>query len=194
MARTAAPGTRERIVAAAVPLFYTQGVRAVGMAQVIAAAGCGKNLLYSHFPAKSDLVAAYLTAVRSERERRSGAALAAADGPREALIALVAEIAERIREPAFRGCAMRNYLTEFPATDDAPGRIARDYLASTRAQVGELAGGDVGLADRIWLIVEGLYATANRPGADRSAQTAVALVRELTAPLSRPPAPAPRSR
>ena len=185
MARTAAPGTRERIVAAATPLFYTQGVRAVGMAQVIAAAGCGKNLLYGHFPGKADLVAAYLTAVRAGRERSTIAALAAADGPRAALIALVGEIAERVREPAFRGCAMRNYLAEVPATDDAPGRIARDYLESSRRQIDDLVGllgGDTVLADRVWLIVEGLYASANRPDADHTAETAVALVQELTAP------------
>jgi len=184
MARTAAPGTRERIITAAAPLFYRYGVRAVGMAQVIEAAGCGKNLLYGHFPGKSDLVAAYLTVVRAERDRSIGAALAATDGPRAALVAVVAEIAERVREPAFRGCAMRIYLTEFPAIDDEPGRIARDYLTSTRGQIGDLVralDGDTVLADQIWLIIEGLYASANRPDTDQSAMAAVTLARSLLA-------------
>ena len=82
---------------------------------------------------------------------------------------MVAEIADRVREPGFRGCAIRNYLTEFPAEDDAPGRIARDYLESSRAGVDELAqavGGSPVPADRVWLIIEGLYAVAGRPDAD----------------------------
>ncbi|MEU8611182.1 TetR/AcrR family transcriptional regulator [Actinoplanes sp. NPDC048791] len=182
MARTAAPGTRARIVSTVAPLFYNQGVRAVGMAQIVAAAGCGKNLLYSHFPGKNELVAAYLSLVRAERERSTERALAAVCEGREAVVALVAEIADRVREPGFRGCAMRNYLTEFPAEDDAPGRVARDYLASSRARVDELvrvAGGSPRLADRVWLVIEGLYAVAGRPDAAQQADVAVALVRDL---------------
>ncbi|MGW4940813.1 TetR/AcrR family transcriptional regulator [Actinoplanes sp. NPDC004185] len=182
MARTAAPGTRARIVSTVAPLFYSQGVRAVGMAQIVAAAGCGKNLLYSHFPGKNELVAAYLSAVRAERERSTERALAAAGDGRAAVVALVAEIADRVREPDFRGCAMRNYLTEFPAEDDEPGRIAREYLASSRARVDELvraAGGSPVLADRVWLVIEGLYAVAGRPDAAQQAEVAVAMVKDL---------------
>ncbi|WP_052359419.1 TetR/AcrR family transcriptional regulator [Actinoplanes friuliensis] len=178
MARTAAPGTRERIVAAAAPLFYTQGIRAVGMAQVVEAAGCGKNLLYTHFPAKTDLVAAYLSLVRGERERSTGRAVQGARGPEEALIAVLGEIADRVREPGFRGCAMRNYLTEFPTGDDAPDRIARDYLASTEQQIRDLSRDDT-LADRLWLVVESLYAVAGRPDAPARARVAVDLATEL---------------
>ena len=64
MARTPAPGTRERILGVASRLFYDNGVRAVGMNRIITEAGTGKNLLYQHFPAKSDLVAAYLDRAR----------------------------------------------------------------------------------------------------------------------------------
>jgi AcrR family transcriptional regulator len=176
MARTSTPGTRERIVAAVVPLFSTRGVRAVGMAEIVATAGCGKNLLYSHFPGKSELAAAYLHAVRRERERSAERALAAAEG--DAALALVGEIADRVREPGFRGCAMRNYLTEFPAGDDEPARIARDYLASSRAQ---LAGhcADPLLADRLWLVVEALYAVAGRPDAARQAEIALTWAKDL---------------
>ena len=185
MARIAAPGTRERILATAARLFYTEGVRAVGMAQVIDAAGCGKNLLYGHFPSKSDLVAAYLEQARSGRDADARRALGAAgDDPGAALVALTAEIAGRVRRRAFRGCAFRNYLTEFPADDDAPARIARRYLKDTRAQVDDLTArlgraDTCELADRLWLILEGLYASTGAPNVSRAATVAVRFVEEL---------------
>ena len=89
MARKAAEGTRERILEAAAELFYARGVRAVGMSQIIDAAGCGKNLLYRHFPSKGDLVAAYLDAEAQYREQQARDVLSAAGGdPADQIVAL----------------------------------------------------------------------------------------------------------
>jgi AcrR family transcriptional regulator len=188
MARTAAPGSRERILRTAGDLFYRHGVRAVGMNQVIDAARCGKNLLYTHFPSKNDLVAAYLRACRQERDRSSAAATGgvAADDPAARLHALVGEVAATATRSDFRGCAFRLYLTEFPEDEGEPARVARDYLRDTRAEIdGLVARLDVRdpgqLADRIWLIVEGLYATAARPGSAAAAATAIRLIEDLLA-------------
>ncbi|MEU4428055.1 TetR/AcrR family transcriptional regulator [Actinoplanes sp. NPDC024001] len=177
MARTPAPGTRETILTAAAGLFYEHGVRAVGMAQVVEAAGCGKNLLYRHFPSKAELAAAYLALARRERERSATEALRWASGPREQLIALISEIADIVRRPGYRGCAFRNYLTEFRGEDDVAARAAKAYLDDTRAEVDRLVGewgGDGLLADRIWLIINGLYA-----GPPSQAGVAVDWAREL---------------
>jgi AcrR family transcriptional regulator len=190
VARTPAPGTRERILTTASRLFYSRGVRAVGMNQIITEAGTGKNLLYSHFPTKSDLVAAYL--LRAQEFRLAGARRAreSADGDaRSQLIATVAEVATLVQHPRFRGCAFRNYLAEFPdetgtaergtaetgtgaagddAGDDAaptPAAVARDFLAATRedlaAQVAALDVADPDrLTEELWLIVDGLFLQA----------------------------------
>jgi AcrR family transcriptional regulator len=177
MARTPTPGTRETILTAAAGLFYEHGVRAVGMAQVVEVAGCGKNLLYRHFPSKAELAAAYLALARRERERSAAEALRWAAGPREQLLALVGEIADMVRRPGYRGCAFRNYLTEFPGEDDAPARAAKSYLSDTRAEIDRLVGelgGDALLADRIWLIVNGLYG-----GPPSQAQVAMDWVEDL---------------
>jgi AcrR family transcriptional regulator len=186
VARTAAPDSRERILRTAGALFYRHGVRAVGMNQVIDAAGCGKNLLYTYFPSKNDLVAAYLRACRQERDKSSAAAIDAVphDDPTERLRALIAEIAATVTRPDFRGCAFRLYLHEFPQDDGEPGRLARDYLRDTRAEVdtlvARLPAAEPGqLADQIWLIVEGLYATAARPDCASAAQAATRLVDDL---------------
>ncbi|WIM92630.1 TetR/AcrR family transcriptional regulator [Actinoplanes oblitus] len=180
MPRTPTPGTRDAILRTASGLFYRHGVRAVGMAQVIDAAGCGKNLLYRHFPSKADLAAAYLSLVRAERDRSIGAALRPATDPAARLVALVSEVAELVSDPAYRGCAFRNYLTEFPGEDDEPARIAKTYLRDTRAQVDDLVaalGKPARDADRIWLLIGGLHG-----GSAEQAPVAVAWVRELVAP------------
>ena len=204
MARTPAPGTRERILTTASRLFYEHGVRAVGMNQIITEAGTGKNLLYSHFPTKSDLVAAYLR--RAQEFRLAGARRAreSADGDaRSQLIATVAEVATLVQHPRFRGCAFRNYLAEFPdetgagetgtadSGDDAaptPAGVAHDFLAATRedlaAQVAALDVADPDrLTEELWLIVDGLFLQAayrrrldGRVGADAAVDLAGRLV------------------
>ncbi|WP_328306654.1 TetR/AcrR family transcriptional regulator [Actinomycetospora sp. NBC_00405] len=186
MARTPAPGTRERILTTASRLFYEHGVRAVGMNQIITEAGTGKNLLYSHFPTKSDLVAAYLRRAQEFRVAGARRARESADGDaRSQLIATVAEVATLVQHPRFRGCAFRNYLAEFPnetgtaetgtaetgttdTGDDAPptpAAVARDFLAATRedlaAQVAALDVADPErLTEELWLIVDGLFLQA----------------------------------
>src|SRR5262249_40441748 len=49
---------RERLVAAAIELFYRKGFGAVGIDQVIAAAGVTKSTFYKHFESKVDLMVA----------------------------------------------------------------------------------------------------------------------------------------
>ncbi|WP_285586215.1 TetR/AcrR family transcriptional regulator [Actinomycetospora sp. NBRC 106378] len=189
MPRTPAPGTRERILGTASRLFYAHGVRGVGMNRIITEAGTGKNLLYVHFPTKDDLVAAYLGRTREWRAESARRALAAAgEGPREQLVAIVAEVARIADRSDFRGCAFRNYLAEFPDDEaPAPAAVAREHLAESRATIERLAGelgvdDPAGLAEQLWLLVDGLYVQATYRDRDerrRGADAAVALARRL---------------
>ncbi len=52
--------TRERIVAAATRLFYSEGIRATSVDAVAEKAGVTKKTLYYHFQTKDELIAAYL--------------------------------------------------------------------------------------------------------------------------------------
>ena len=61
MPRSTTP-TRERIVSAAIKLFYSEGIRSVSLDAVAAKAGVTKRTLYYHFESKDELVAAYLEA------------------------------------------------------------------------------------------------------------------------------------
>ena len=64
-AGTTAPpsAARARILDTATRLFYAHGLRAVGVDTIIAESGVAKATFYKHFPAKDDLVAAYLDKV-----------------------------------------------------------------------------------------------------------------------------------
>ncbi len=184
MARTPAPDTRDRNLDAVTPLFYGRGVRAVGMSEVVAAAGCGKNLLYSHFPSKDDLAAAYLERFRTVLDRAAEDAVrAAGDDPAERLVALVGEVAERVHDPRSRGCPFRNHLTESTDHDALPARLCRDYLADSRERIRGLAtalgvADPAGLTDRIALVLDGLHAGAAHGAGGSAGATAVALARE----------------
>lgn len=167
MARTAAPDGRDRILDVAARLFYEQGIRAVGMKQIIDEAGSGKSLLYGHFATKDDLVEAYLERAAARLERSSARALqAAGDDPGERIVALVTEAGHRILRPGGRGCPFRNYLVEFPDGDE-PAALARRTLTESHSVLDrsakELAGPVTGavLAEQIGLIMDGLFARAS---------------------------------
>lgn len=185
MPRTADAEARDRVVAAASRLFYAKGIRAVGMSEVIAEAGCGKNLVYRYFPSKDDLVAAYLERFLDTRERLARqAADEAGDDPREQILALTRDILDRSRHRAYRGCAARNYLVESHGERDAAAEVARAYLKRSRRDLRSRVGA-VGVADpdvvteRIWLIHEGLYGCGVHGTGKAAGAQAVAMVEEL---------------
>jgi AcrR family transcriptional regulator len=53
-------GTRDRLIAAALKLFYAEGIGAVTVDAIAAKAGVTKRTLYYHFSSKDDLIVAYL--------------------------------------------------------------------------------------------------------------------------------------
>ncbi|GAP56702.1 uncharacterized HTH-type transcriptional regulator YxaF, partial [Arthrobacter sp. Hiyo6] len=59
-ARVPAGPAREKILATAFRLFYAQGLRAAGIDTIIAESGISKATFYKYFPAKDELILAYL--------------------------------------------------------------------------------------------------------------------------------------
>ena len=51
---------KERILETADRLFYSRGIRAVGVDTIAAEIGISKRTLYNHFSSKDELIAAYL--------------------------------------------------------------------------------------------------------------------------------------
>jgi AcrR family transcriptional regulator len=157
------------------------------MAQIVGAAGCGKNVLYRHFPSKDELVLAYLRRMADRLDPAMDAAVEGLDKiPSAALVAITREVADRVTARGFRGCPFRNYLREMRDPSDLPGRFAMTEVRALRRRVDKLVGRvdaedrDL-LGDQIWLVLEGLYASAPYGDRTEAATTAVGMVQDLLA-------------
>ncbi|MFD9130552.1 TetR/AcrR family transcriptional regulator [Kitasatospora sp. NPDC059571] len=119
---------RERLLETASGLFYAEGVQAVGVDRLIAAAGVTKATFYRHFPGKDELVLAYLQQRDRDIRARFGAAAATVHDPRQTLQLLVDTLADEICGPGFRGCPFINAAAEYPD----PGHPVRQAVSEHR--------------------------------------------------------------
>jgi AcrR family transcriptional regulator len=196
MARKPAPDTRDRILDSAVRLFQEHGARAVGTQQIIDDCGCGKNLLYREFASKDDLVVAYLercqqewTAIMEEATRPY------ADDPARQLVAMVRAVVRQVDAPDFRGCPFRTAHAQFPEHHPARKASVR-HVQNLQIQLHRLAKragarDPRALADRITLIIDGLYVDGAMLGPSGPATAAVSLAEELVRGSIEPRRPAP---
>jgi len=202
-----APRTgRERLVAAAVELFYRNGFGAVGIDRVIASAGVTKTTFYKHFESKDDLMVAAVTR-RDEWESQAwhrAVRKLAGDDPIGQLLAMWDVMDVWFNDPDFRGCLFTNTATEFPNPYDPVHQAAAAYKRRSREHwrdQARAAGADVDaaetFADCYSALIEGalvLRLTQGRNDAARVIRPAVEqLVRAYLPPrpgnrrLVRPP-------
>jgi AcrR family transcriptional regulator len=132
---------RERLVAAAVDLFYRNGFGAVGVDRVIAAAGVTKTTFYKHFEGKDDLMVA---AVQRRDEWESQAwdravKKLAGDDPARQLLAMIDVMDLWFNNPDFHGCMFTNTATEFPNPHDPVHQAAAAYKRRVRNHWRDLA-------------------------------------------------------
>jgi AcrR family transcriptional regulator len=185
MARKPAPGTRDRILDNAGRLFREHGVRAVGMQQIIDECSCGKNLLYREFASKDELVAAYLERCQQEWTAiMEDATRPHAGDPTGQLLAMVRAVARQIAAPDFRRCPFRATHAEFPDADHPAHRVSVAHANNLRRQLRRLAEqagarDPQALADRLMLIIDGLYINGAMLGPKGAATAAVGLAEEL---------------
>ena len=185
MPRPADPTARDRILRAATKLFYERGVHDVGMNELVEAAGTGKNVLYRHFPGKDELVLAYLEAFALRLDAQMDDATAGLP-PDEALVALARYVSGQVSHRGYRGCPFRNYLRETRDTKGPSGRFALAQVRGLRRRI-ERLGAELGadepevLAERVWLVLEGVYAATPYPERARLAESSVAFVADLVA-------------
>ncbi|HSO14359.1 MAG TPA: TetR/AcrR family transcriptional regulator [Arthrobacter sp.] len=112
-ARTPAGHARDKILSTAFRLFYAHGLRAAGIDTIIAESGVAKATFYKYFPAKDDLILAYLDKVDGVwTGQLHAAAEAAGPDPADQLVGLFDALASACRRDGYRGCAFINAAAE----------------------------------------------------------------------------------
>ncbi|WP_327704074.1 TetR/AcrR family transcriptional regulator [Streptomyces decoyicus] len=178
---------RARILDAAEKLFYDRGIQSVGMDELRTAAGVSLKRLYQCFPAKHDLVEAYLR----RRDARWCASLgeyvaAHADAPEARPLVVFDWLYTWFSDPDFRGCAFINSFGELGATSQGVGRVAREHKGALLSYLTGLVRAvpvdrPEALAGQLALLVDGAITTAAITGAPDAARRARAAAEALLA-------------
>jgi AcrR family transcriptional regulator len=186
---------RERLLAAADELFYSEGVHVVGIDRIVERAGVAKASLYSTFGSKDELVRAYLEDHFHDRQRRVARIRTARETPREAIEGLFAELDGSLAGSAFRGCRFIMATAE-ARPGDASEAVAEEYriwLRSVFTDLAEAAGASDarGLGRQLALLYDGVAVAArmdlDRKGAASAMQSAVAALLNAAIPAQRSP-------
>lgn len=175
------PGARERILAAAGPLFYEEGFGAIGIDRIIAEAGVAKASLYAHFASKDDLIAAYLDDADQAFWSWIDGALGPELAPADELVRIFELVEEQAASPACLGCTFQVTAAEFPSRSHPAHAVAARHKQSALDRfeaLAEQAGArdpDV-LATRLLIVMDGAWASVRMfgPGARRSSLGAMA--------------------
>jgi AcrR family transcriptional regulator len=181
------PKARERILESAYELFSRNGLRAVGIDEVIEHASVAKATLYRHFASKDELALAFLRR-REERWTHGWVeheARKRGKTPEEQLLAIFDLFDEWFHQADFEGCSFVNVLLEVGDLDNPVGKASAEHLANIRTVVSTLAE-EAGLRDpdefaRSWhILMKGSIVQAGEGDVD-AAKRAQKLARLLIA-------------
>ena len=162
MPATKGERTRERIVAAAAPLFNQRGYAASTMSELMAATGLEKGGIYRHFESKDELALAAFDHALSKQAERIRRLVDAEPGTVDKLSARARGVTAAIDRSAIAGgCPLLNTAVE---TDDGPDAVHAELRKRTRAGMRRM----IDLAQRI--IAAGIEAGEVRASVDARAE------------------------
>ncbi|WP_299504929.1 TetR/AcrR family transcriptional regulator [Cypionkella sp.] len=119
-------------------LFYSEGIRAVGIDRIIRESDIAKATLYRHYRSKEDLVLAYL------RERHIAVmagldeVLALHTAPRDQIAEIFERLYQKAGNPNFRGCAFGLAVAEHGASARIVG-LARMHKTAVADELNSIA-------------------------------------------------------
>jgi AcrR family transcriptional regulator len=174
---------RERLLETARRLFYSEGIHTVPVDRLVTEAGVTRATFYRHFPAKEDLVEAYLRATDTDLRAAVGAALEQGTA-QQAAAALLELIGQVTCSAGFRGCHFINASAEYPDPED-PVRVAvaehRAWFQDTVTRLAERAGhADPDYAGRVLVLLhDGALSAADLDDPQQVRDTVIRAGREL---------------
>lgn len=182
---------RERILETANRLFYSEGLRATGIDRIISESGVAKMSFYRHFPAKRDLIVAFLEKRRKEwmewfREEVEGRL-----AKRGAGLEVIADVLESwFAQTDFRGCTFMNSVAEGAHEEPLIARVVTGHKAELGAYIQELAG-RLGLSspkrveEAVMVVIEGSVVRAMMTGEYGDPRTGRMLLRAIASEYKR---------
>jgi len=187
---SARPRAADRIRQTARELFYRQGIRAVGVDEIVTRAGVTKPSLYRGFSSKDELAAAYLRDFDAGFWKRFDAAVAAHPGdPRAQLRSFLEWLAGRATKPGYRGCGLTNAAIEYPEAAHPARLVAQANKRELRRRLTDMAAAmgatdpDV-LGDGLLLLMEGAFASGQLFGEQGPARSVAEIADKLIAEMT----------
>jgi AcrR family transcriptional regulator len=153
----------DRILKSARELFYREGIRAVGVDEIVARAGVTKPSLYRSYASKDELAASYLALYEEEFWARFNGAMGEdAPDPRAQLLDYLTGLAERAVAGDYRGCGLSNAAVEYPEADHPARRVGERHKRALRERLHQMAkrmgaADPVLLGDGLMLLIEGTF-------------------------------------
>jgi AcrR family transcriptional regulator len=176
---------RTRILTAACDLFYHHGIHSVSMDAIAEAASTNKMTVYRHFPSKDVLVAEYLRQLAQEADAHwDEVAKACAGDPQLEIRTWLAQIAECVTSDGERGCALANAAVELPAKGHPARVVIEEFKNGHRLRLVKLFRDAAlrdpeGLADEVFLLIEGARINIQSLGAEGPASRLVRMLETL---------------
>lgn len=155
----------ERIRESARDLFYRQGIRAVGIDEIVSRAGVTKPSLYRSFTSKDELVADYLRMMGEEGLARFDATMAAdPSDPRGCFRTWLLDLLVKANKPDYRGCGTTNAAVEYPDKRHPARKVSSHIKTRFRAKLRDAAAAMGArkpdeLGDALMLLLEGVYSS-----------------------------------
>jgi AcrR family transcriptional regulator len=172
--------TREHILKVASELFYTQGIRAVGIDTIVAKSGVAKTTLYDHFPSKDMLVHSYLMSQDQMFWKMWELTLDLhPNSPKKQITDLFEMFEAGIQTPEVLGCAFLSAVSEYPEYDQPIHQLAILHKQKVKQSFQELAK-EAGvsqpelLAEQLLLLLNGAFATKRVFGVNENSLRQVA--------------------
>lgn len=160
----------DRIRDTAFDLFYREGIRAIGVEEIVNRAGVTKPSLYRAFESKDELIAAYLRDYdRRFRDNFEAQGAGHPDDPKAQLLAYVDYLAVRASTEGYRGCGLTNAVIEYPDPAHPAHQVGVESKQALRARLLEMcramgARDPDELADGLLLLLEGSYVSGQTFG------------------------------
>lgn len=151
-----------RLLEVADRLFYEQGIAATGVGQLIKEARVARSSFYQHFPAKEDLVVAYLKQRHETLFEMLAVEIEKHRSPLLRVLAVFDSLAAAMEESSFRGCAFLNAAAEFYDEGSAPHQVVLRTKTELRSLVSRLCteAGHADAGDELFMLLEGATATS----------------------------------